>query len=48
MNKKVQHIHYYTKKIAQLGAIHPTKRDIRWYKRAARLVGYKIAMHDHF
>jgi hypothetical protein len=48
MNKNVQRIHFYTKKIAQLGSVHPTKRDERWYNRAARLVCYKKAMHDSF
>jgi hypothetical protein len=48
MNKNVQRIHFYTKKISQLGSVHPTKRDDRWYNRAARLVCYKKAMHDHF
>lgn len=47
MNKKIIHIHFYTNKIVQLGAIHPTKRDNRWYLRAARLAKYKGLMNDY-
>lgn len=46
MNKNVLRIHYYTKKVAQLGAIHPAQRNERWYRRAARLKCYKKAMHE--
>lgn len=48
MDKSVHRIHFYTKKIAQLGAIHPTRRNDSWYKRAERLKCYKKAMHEQF
>lgn len=48
MDKNVRRIRYYTKKIAQLVSIHPTKRNHSWYNRAERLSCYKKAMHDQF
>lgn len=47
MLKKLSHISFYTKKIAQLGSIHPTKRNNRWYLRAARLAKYKELMNAY-
>ncbi|MFJ5716588.1 hypothetical protein [Neobacillus sp. NPDC093127] len=46
MNKHVLRIQYYTRKIVQLGAVHPTKRNERWSKRLYRLLAYKKAMHE--
>jgi hypothetical protein len=48
LNKNVRRISFYTKKVAQLGSVHPTKRNESWYKRAERLSCYKKAMHDQF
>jgi hypothetical protein len=48
MNKNVKRIHFYTKKVAELGSVHPTKRNEGWYRRSARLSCYKKAMHEQF
>ncbi|WP_177177297.1 hypothetical protein [Bacillus sp. MUM 116] len=46
MDKKVKHISYSTKKIAQLGKVHLTVRNERWYRRAARLAFYKGLLNE--
>lgn len=48
MTKNVKRICFYTKKVAELGSIHPVRRGERWYKRAERLKNYKKAMHAAF
>ncbi|MGR6115748.1 hypothetical protein ACTHHL_04040 [Aeribacillus composti] len=45
MDKNVKHIAYYTRKVAEQGAIHPAKRDERWFHRHKRLLNYKKALH---
>jgi hypothetical protein len=40
-----KHIAYYTRKVAEQGAIHPTKRDERWLRRHKRLMNYKEALN---
>jgi hypothetical protein len=46
MDKNVKHIAYYTRKVAEQGAIHPTKRDERWLRRHKRLLKYKKLLHE--
>ncbi|MGG3846707.1 hypothetical protein [Aeribacillus composti] len=41
-----KHIAYYTRKVAEQGAIHPTKRDGRWLRRHKRLLKYKKLLHE--
>ncbi|EJL45708.1 hypothetical protein PMI08_01593 [Brevibacillus sp. CF112] len=46
MKTTVQLIQYYTRKVAQYGAIHPSKPRPKAHKhRHARLMAYKVAMH---
>ena len=45
MNKNVKHIAFYTRKIAQLGAIHQSRRTARHDKRSERLKQYKQALN---
>lgn len=47
-NKNINRIHFYTSKIAQLGSIHPTKRNKAWESRSLRLKKYKAAMNKSF
>jgi hypothetical protein len=43
--KIVRRINYYTRKVAQLGSVHPTKRNESWHRRSERLLKYKQAMN---
>jgi len=45
MEKNVRRVQFYLKKIAELDAIHPTRRDDRWYCRAVRLESYKKVLN---
>ena len=40
-----RHIAFYTRKVAELGAVHPVRRTKKWDKRAERLKQYKTEMH---
>ncbi|MEH7419274.1 hypothetical protein V7266_29020 [Neobacillus drentensis] len=48
MKKDITHrIAYYTKKIAEKGSIHPSKKQPRAYTyRSQRLMAYKRIMHE--
>lgn len=43
--KIVRRINYYTRKVVQLGSVHPTRRDESWHRRSKRLLKYKQAMN---
>jgi hypothetical protein len=43
--KIVRRINYYTRKVVQLGSVHPTRRDASWQCRSERLLKYKQAMN---
>ncbi|NMH72818.1 hypothetical protein HF078_07025 [Bacillus sp. RO2] len=48
MKKDVTHrIEYYTRKVAQRAAVHPSKKQPRFYKyRGQCLLAYKELMHE--
>jgi len=48
MDKNCKRIAYYTKKVAQFGSVHWTKRPAKWRNRSKRLKEYKKVMHASF
>lgn len=46
MDRRVKRIEFYTRKVAELVSIHPTKRDTRWKIRQQRLLNYKKKMNQ--
>jgi hypothetical protein len=48
VNKNVKRIHFFTKKLAEAGAVHWTRRTPRIERRLNRLIAYKKAMHEQF
>ncbi len=46
MKTSADRIHWYSRKVAELGSVHVTKRNESWYRRFYRLFSYKQAMHD--
>lgn len=46
MDKRAKRIEFYTRKVAELGSIHPANRDERWKARSKRLLDYKKKMNQ--
>jgi len=42
-----KHIAFYTRKVRELFAVHPSRRDERWLARADRLKRYKTALDNY-
>lgn len=46
MRKAEKRIVWYTRKVAELGAVHPIRRTDKDRRRGERLLRYKLAMNE--
>lgn len=48
LDRASRHIAFYTRKMCELFAVHPARRDSRWEVRAERLFDYKRRLNAWF
>lgn len=46
MDKNCKRIAWYTRKVAELGAVHPVRRTNKHDRRSVKLIWYKSALNE--